>query len=166
MRNRVLGRMLRLINPLVRRMVPAGVPTGAPNVLLTVRGRRSGRPRSVPLGMIELDGAWFVQASYGESGWVANLRADSRATVTLPGGRCVPVRAVELSPDAAGAVLQRVLQPFRRSRLLGVLLGSRFRPPIGVLSTIHLRIDDTPEEYRAEAQRHPVFELRRSGTAG
>ncbi|HKA48446.1 MAG TPA: nitroreductase/quinone reductase family protein, partial [Candidatus Dormibacteraeota bacterium] len=47
-----------------------------PNVLLTMRGRRSGKLRTVPIGMIELDGRSFVQASYGEIGWVANLRAD------------------------------------------------------------------------------------------
>jgi hypothetical protein len=52
--------------------------------------------------MLELDGAWFVQASYGETGWVADLRAAGEATVTHPGGRRVPVQAVELSPEEAG----------------------------------------------------------------
>src|SRR5215472_11813837 len=87
LRNRVGGRFLRVVNPLTRRLISAGLPTGAPNMLLTMRGRRSGRPRSVPLGMVEFDGRWFVQASYGETGWVANLRADGEATVTQPGGR-------------------------------------------------------------------------------
>jgi hypothetical protein len=32
---------LRLSNPVVRRMISAGLPTGAPNILLAVRGRRS-----------------------------------------------------------------------------------------------------------------------------
>lgn len=160
LRGQVAGRFLRLVNPFARRMIPVGIPTGAPNVLLTMRGRRSGKPRTVPLGMLELDGRWFVQASYGETGWVANLRADSEATVTCPGGRRVPVEAVELSPEDGGAVLRRALQPFRRSRLLGALLGPRFRPPIGVLWVLRVRIDDTAEEYLAEARRHPIFELR------
>lgn len=73
--NRVAGLFIRLFNPLARGMISAGIPTGAPNVLLTVRGRRSGRPRTVPVAMLELDGAWFVQACYGETGWVGNLRA-------------------------------------------------------------------------------------------
>ena len=159
-RNRMAGRILRLFNPITRRFISAGLPTGAPNVLLTMRGRRSGKLRTVPIGMIELDGRSFVQASYGEIGWVANLRADAEATVTHPGGRRVPVRAIELSPEEGGAVLQRALERFRRSRVMHALLGPHFRPPIGVLWRLRIRVDDTLEEYIDEARRHPLFELR------
>ena len=159
LRQRVGGGFLRLCNPLVRQMISAGVPTGAPNILLTVRGRRSGKPRTTPVGMIELDGRRFVQASYGEAGWVGNLRAAGEATIT-DGDRRVPVRAVELAPDQAGAILRHALESYRRSRLLRALLGPRFRPPIGVLWRYRIRVDDTLEEYVAEAARHPVFELR------
>jgi hypothetical protein len=31
-------------------------------------------------GVLDLDGRWFVQASYGETGWVANLRADASSS--------------------------------------------------------------------------------------
>lgn len=129
-------------------------------MLVTMRGRRSGRPRTVPLGILDLDGRWYVQASYGETGWVANVRADGDATITYPGGRSVPVRAIELSPEEAGAVLRRTLQGFRRSRVLRALLGRHFRPPIGVMWRLRIRIDDTLEDYTAEGQRHPLFELR------
>ena len=154
------GRLLRLANPLTRRLISAGLPTGAPNVLLTMRGHRSGKIRTVPLGLLELDGRWFVQASYGETGWVANLRADGEATLTYPGDRRIPVQAVELTADEAGVILGRALGPHRRSRFLRFLLGPRFRPPVGVLSTLGIRIDDLPEEYVADARRHPLFELR------
>lgn len=159
-RNRVGGRLLRLVNPLARRLIPAGLPTGAPNVLLTTHGRRSGKLRTVPVGLLELDGRSFVQSSYGEIGWVANLRADGEATVIHPGGRSIPVRAIELSPEEGGAVLRRALQPFRRSRVMRTLLGPHFRPPIGVLWQLRIRVDDTLEEYTTEARRHPLFELR------
>ena len=79
--------------------------------------------------------------------------------------RSVPVKAIELPPDEAAAILRRMLAPYRRSRLLRVLLGPRFRPPIGVLTRIRIRIDDTPEEYLAEAQRHPLFELKLATSA-
>jgi deazaflavin-dependent oxidoreductase (nitroreductase family) len=160
LRNRVAGRFLRLFNPLARRMISAGIPTGAPNVLLTVRGRRSGKLRAVPLAMLELDGAWFVQACYGETGWVANLRAAGEATVTQPGGRRVPVQAIELSPGEAGAVLRCALEPFRRSRVFRALLGPHARGPAGIMWAFRIRIDDTLEEYTAAARRHPLFELR------
>lgn len=159
-RQRAGGRLLRLANPLARRMIAAGMPTGAPNVLLTVRGRRSGKPRTVPVGIVELDDRKFVQSSYGEGGWVQNLRVAGKATLTEHGSE-IPVEAVELPADEAAAILRRTLEPYRRSRLLRALLGPRFRPPIGVLSRYRIRIDDTPEEYLAEARRHPLFELKR-----
>ena len=158
--NRVAGRFLRFFNPLARGMISAGLPTGAPNVLLTVRGRRSGKPRTVPLGMLEFDNAWYVQACYGETGWVANLREAGEATVTRPGGRRVPVRAIELPPEAAAAVLQRALEPFGRSRVFRALLGRRARGPAAILWGFRMRIDDTLEEYTATARRFPLFELR------
>lgn len=159
-RNRVVGRLFRPINPLAGWLISAGIPTGAPNVLLTVRGRRSGRLRTVPVTLMALDDAWYVQASYSETGWVANVRAAGRATVTHSGGRRVAVQAIELTPDEAAAVLRRALEPFRRSRVLSALLGPRARPPAGILRAFRIRIDDTPEEYVAAARRHPVFELR------
>lgn len=164
LRQRAGGWLLRMVNPLTRRMIAAGMPTGAPNVLLTVRGRRSGRPRTVPVGMVELDGRMFVQASYGEGGWVQNLRVAGEATVTEH-DRAMPVHAVELPPEEAATILRRTLEPYRRSRLLRALFGPRFRPPIGILSRYRIRIDDTPEEYLAEARRHPLFELRRVTSA-
>lgn len=160
LRARLGARLLRLVNPLARRLITAGLPTGAPNVLLTMRGRRSGKLRSVPVGMLELGGRSYVQSSYGEMGWVANLRADGEATVVHSGGRRVPVQAVELSPEEGGELLQRALQRFRRSRVLRALVGPSFRPPVGVLLTLRLRVDDTVEDYLAEVRRHPLFELR------
>jgi deazaflavin-dependent oxidoreductase (nitroreductase family) len=140
-------------------MMSAGIPTGSRNILLTVRGRRSGTPRTTPLSMLELDSRRFVQASYSEDGWVRNLRAAGEATVTDHGLR-VAVQTVELPADKAAAILRRALEPYRRSRLLRALLGPRVRPPVAVLRWCRIRVDDTPEEYLAEARRHPLFELR------
>jgi deazaflavin-dependent oxidoreductase (nitroreductase family) len=158
LRQRFFGGFLRILNPVVRRMVASGLPTGAPNILLTVRGRRSGAPRTVPVGIVAIYGRRFIQASYGEQGWVRNLRAAGSAIIT-EGEHQEPVTAVELSPDEGGEVLYHVLERFHRSRLLHALLGPRFRPPVGVLWQIHLRVDDSVEEYVDDARRHPVFEL-------
>ena len=158
-RERFARQFFRVANPLVRRLMSAGVPTGSRNIPLTVRGRRSGTPRTTPLGMLELDGRRFVQASYSEDGWVRNLRAAGEATMT-DHGRRVAVQTVELAPDTAAALLRRALEPYRRSRLLRALLGPRARPPVAVLRWCRIRVDDTPEEYLAEARRHPLFELR------
>jgi deazaflavin-dependent oxidoreductase (nitroreductase family) len=141
-------------------MIPAGMPTGAPNILLIVRGRRSGIERTVPVAMLDLDGLWYVQATYGADGWARNLRVAGEATVIHPGGRRSPVHAVEVPPDEAAAVLRRVLEPCRTSRLLRGLLGPKVRPPVALLRRYRVRVDETPEDYLAEARRHPLFELR------
>lgn len=161
LRERVAALFFLLFNPLARRLIAAGIPTGAPNVLLVVRGRRSGIERATPVGLLELDGDWFVQASYGAAGWARNLRAAGEATVVHPGGQHTPVQAVELPPDEAGAVLRRALESFRQSRLLRVLLGSRLRPPVALLHRYRIRIDDRPQDYVTDAQRHPLFQLHR-----
>jgi deazaflavin-dependent oxidoreductase (nitroreductase family) len=159
LRERVAAEVLHLFNPLARRLIAAGMPTGAPNILLTVRGRRSGMPRTVPVCLLELEGRRFVQASYGVAGWAVNLRAAGEATMT-DHGRSVPVQAVELPPDQAADILRRALEPYRQSRLLRALLGPRWRPPVALLGQYRIRVDETPEEYVAEARRHPLFELR------
>ena len=160
LRERVAGRLLGLVDPLARRMIPAGVPTGAPNILLIVRGRRSGIERTTPVGMLDFDGRWYVQASYGAAGWARNLRAAGEATVIHPGGRRSPVHAIEVPPDEAATILQRALEPYRQLHLLRRLLGPRVRPPVALLRRYRIRVDDTPEDYLADAQRHPLFELR------
>jgi deazaflavin-dependent oxidoreductase (nitroreductase family) len=158
-RERAGDRLLRFINPLARRLIQRGLPTGAPNVLLTVPGRRSGKPRTTPVAVLELDGRRFIQATYGDRGWARNLRAAGAATIT-DGDRRERVLAAELPADEAGAIMRGALQSYHRSGLLRTLLGPNWRPPAVILRTIHVRVDDTPEEYATEARRHPLFELR------
>ena len=100
-----------MVNPLARWMMSVGIPTGRRNILLTVRGRRSGTPRTIPVSMLEFDGRRFVQASYSTDGWVRNLRAAGEATLTDHRHR-VAVQSVELAPDKAAAILRRALEPY------------------------------------------------------
>jgi deazaflavin-dependent oxidoreductase (nitroreductase family) len=160
LRERIARRLFRLVNPLARRMIVAGVPTGAPNVLLVVRGRRSGIERTTPVTLLDFEGHSYVQATYGAPGWGRNLRAAGEATMIRPGGGRGPVHAVEIAPDDAAAILRRALEPYRQVRVLRRLLGARVRPPVGLLRRYRIRIDDTPQDYLTEARRHPLFELR------
>jgi deazaflavin-dependent oxidoreductase (nitroreductase family) len=159
-RERIARRLFRIVNPLARRMIPAGLPTGAPNVLLIVRGRRSGIERTTPVAMLDFEGRRYVQASYGATGWARNLRAAGEATIIHPGGRRTPVHAIKVPPEEAAATLRRALEPYRQRHLLRRLLGSHVRPPVALLRRYRIRIDDTPQEYLAEAHRHPLLELR------
>jgi deazaflavin-dependent oxidoreductase (nitroreductase family) len=68
--------------------VAAHVPGGAPICLLTTTGRRSGRPRTVPLLYVpHADDQIVVVASHGgmssHPAWYLNLVADPRATVAI-----------------------------------------------------------------------------------
>jgi hypothetical protein len=45
------------------------------NTLLTVPGRKSGRPRTTPVTIIEHEGGRYVSSSFGDVDWVRNLRA-------------------------------------------------------------------------------------------
>src|ERR1700690_3013332 len=90
---------IRLVNPLFIRYLRAGLQ-GGPNVLLTVRGRTSGPPRSPPVAMLRLGDRRFVQAAYGDVGWVRNLRAAGEAVVTQ-GRRTDGLGAGPPAPQAA-----------------------------------------------------------------
>jgi deazaflavin-dependent oxidoreductase (nitroreductase family) len=125
-----------------------------------VLGRRSGIERTTPVTLLEFEGHSYVHATYGATGWGRNLRAAGAATVIHPGGRRSPVHAIEVPPEEAAVILRRALESSRQVRLLRRMLGSRVRPPVALLRRYRIRVDDTPQDYLAEAQRHPLFELR------
>ena len=160
LREQIARRIFRLVNPLARRMITAGVPTGAPNILLIVRGRQSGTERTTPVTLLDFEEHLYVQATYGAPGWGRNLRAAGEATMIRPGGQRSLVHAIEVPPDQAAVILRRALEPYHQVHLLRRLLGSRVRPPVGLLRRYRIRVDDTPQDYLTEAQRHPLFELR------
>jgi deazaflavin-dependent oxidoreductase (nitroreductase family) len=81
-------------------------------LLLTTRGRRSGKARTVVLQFLPDGDSMVVAAANdgGEShpGWYHNLTADPNAVVEVM-GRTVRVRADELPAEAAAAFWQRIL---------------------------------------------------------
>ncbi len=86
---------------------------GLPNLMLTVVGRRSGLPRSVPLLCVPDAEGWLVAGSYFGGPtmpvWVHNLRAAGTATVGV-GGRERAVRAEELAGAERAAAWATMLQ--------------------------------------------------------
>jgi len=75
---------------------------GLPQVMLTVRGRKSGIPRTTPLLCTPYDGSFLVAGSnWGAPRlpvWVLNLRADPDAEA-LHKGRNIPVHAREVTGE-------------------------------------------------------------------
>jgi len=108
-------------------------------LLLETTGHASGLPRTVGLSHLEIDGRYFVMASYAgedrDPAWAKNLRAEPRATVTI-GGRSTPVVARALEGPEREAMFER-------------FVGA----------------DAAYSEYRERTTREiPVFELRPEGT--
>jgi deazaflavin-dependent oxidoreductase (nitroreductase family) len=135
-----------ILNPLIRRLLRIGMPMG-PNILLTVRGRTSGEPRTFPVTLMEANGRQYVFATFGETNWVRNLRASGQAIVRR-GRHERAVVAYELTPEEAAPVLRVALDRF---------LNSPARPLIR--RWYELDDDSTPEDYLREARRHAGFEL-------
>lgn len=88
---------------------------GSEVVLLTVTGRRSGMPRTVPLMCLRDGDDLLVAASQGgvdrEPQWWLNLLADPRATAELRGDR-FPVTAAEVGQDERPALWARFVDTY------------------------------------------------------
>jgi deazaflavin-dependent oxidoreductase (nitroreductase family) len=106
-----------LFNPIARRLIAAGVPMG-PDVLITVRGRRTGLPRTTAVAVAEISGRLWLISPWGEVNWVRNLRAAGRATLTAR-RRKTEVTAVELGPTEAVEFFRDVLAPYLRGNRVG-----------------------------------------------
>jgi deazaflavin-dependent oxidoreductase (nitroreductase family) len=113
--------------------------------LLTVRGRKSGQPRTVPLVILERNGRRYLASPYGIVNWVRNLRAAGEATLTR-GRRSETVTAKELPTDEAALVLRE-----------DVRAGNPFARYFGVTASSPL------EEFERAAASHPLFVLERKG---
>ncbi len=81
----------RVVNPLLMKL--GVVPT------LAVRGRRSGRWRTVPVNVLELHGERYLVAPRGNTEWVRNLRVAGEGQLRYR-GRVETFTAVEM-PDTA-----------------------------------------------------------------
>ena len=144
-RSSSVPRWVPYFNPIARLFLAVGVPMG-PEVLLTVRGRKSGLPRSTPVTICQNAGRRGLISPFGETDWVRNLRAAGRATLTV-GRRQEEVTAVELGPMEAAEFIRDVLAPHARRTRLGSWIVR------------HLDKIDIDHPVAAAAGR-PVFELR------
>jgi deazaflavin-dependent oxidoreductase (nitroreductase family) len=88
----------RYVKPLNKFMMAVhklGIPIG-PAMVLTVPGRKSGKPRSTPITPFVHDGALYVVANYPGADWVSNARAAGAGTLSR-GRKSRRVQIVELS---------------------------------------------------------------------
>jgi deazaflavin-dependent oxidoreductase (nitroreductase family) len=135
---------LRLGNLFATTMARLGLKMG-PIQLLTVRGRKTGEPRTTPVAVVEQDGKRYLVAPYGAVNWVRNLRVAGEATLTF-GRRSETIQAQELVPKEAAPIL--------KSTIGGG--GSFTRDYFTVTAQSPL------EEFEREAVHHPVFLIQKA----
>ena len=143
--------MIRVSDPLLRRLLRYGVPMG-PNQVVVMRGRVSGRELEVPLAIMEFRGRRYVMGTFGEVNWVRNLRAAQRAEIRVAGKPQEPVRAVELTDDDGVAFYGETFAEYTRAMSAPMRLFARVF--LGIFAPEML------SDPALAAQKHPVFELR------
>lgn len=140
---------VRAANVMTTTLLRAGFPLVGPGLvvgnypmyLFTVRGRKSGLPRTVPIAIIKRNGKRYVGSPYGLVDWVRNLRASGEAVLTR-GRRSETIRATELPPAEAAILLQEEIKA-----------GNPFIKSYGVT------IDSSLDQFERAVLTHPVFLL-------
>jgi deazaflavin-dependent oxidoreductase (nitroreductase family) len=131
-------------NAAVKFFTRLGVKTGPVNVI-TVAGRRSGRPRSTPVTPWLVDGKRYVIAGIGTSDWARNARAAGAGTLTS--GRSVTrVRLTEVTDPE---LKKRVVTAF----------GTENKPGGSFLTSIGVAPDRTPDGFAAAVPHVAVFQV-------
>jgi deazaflavin-dependent oxidoreductase (nitroreductase family) len=134
-------RYLKPMNKFMMAVQKLGIPTG-PAMVLTVPGRKTGKPRSTPMTPFEHNGGLYVVAGYPGADWASNARAAGTGTLSR-GRKSRSVRIVELSAAEAGPVLRTFAEK--------VPVGVGFAKRAGLVR------DGTPDEFAALAGQLTVF---------
>lgn len=123
-------RIIGVLDPLVRVEWRA---LGLGNVVeLRVAGRRSGRIRTVLLGLLEDDGHWFLGHPNGDVAWTRNLEAAGTADLAFHGRPNLTIRATRL-PD--GDLRDRAILATRQHPFPGNLVYRLARRHIRAVGT-------------------------------
>ena len=107
----------------------------------TVPGRKTGRPHSTPVDVIEARRRCWLVAGYGPANWVSNARASGEVTLSR-GGHTQTYKAVEAGADEGIPVLRKYIAEIRVTR------------PYFDASP-----NSCDEAVAAELRRHAVFRL-------
>jgi deazaflavin-dependent oxidoreductase (nitroreductase family) len=113
--------------------------------VLTVPGRKSRKPRSTPLSVLELEGERYLLEGFPGADWARNVRAAGGAATLTTGKRREQVRLVELDPQEALPVL--------RAWPVRIPDGAKIMADAGVVEAV------TPEAFEAVAGRCGVFRV-------
>lgn len=132
-------------------LLRAGFPLG-PLYLLDTPGRRTGVLRTIPIAIFRYDGRRWLVSVFGETGWVANIRASGTARLRR-GPRVETIRCTEVTDGRRAEVAMQL----RRT------LSARINP--FVRAAFEATPRDGLEAFQAEEHRHPVFLVDKDAAA-
>ena len=135
-----VNRRVRYINRMMARMIHWNVAPPR-TYLLTVRGRRSGKPYTLPVTLVEQDGKRWLVSPFGEVNWVKNARAAGEVRL-FRSGLTETLKIQELGPEESAPILKTYIS------LEGIVRPYFTAQP-----------DSPLEVFEVEAPRHPVFLL-------
>lgn len=135
-------RAARAVNHVFRWLAEAGISVAGTRAL-GVRGRKTGRRRSVVVNVLTVDGHDYVVSPRGHTQWTRNARAAGTVEIG-PRWHRREVRIAEVPDDAKPELLSRYLD-----RWFWEVKGH-----VGGLTP-----KSSPDELRAAAPSIPVFEL-------
>jgi len=133
---------LKYVNKVMIGLQKLGVNFGP--VVLTVPGRKSGKPRSTPVTPMTVDDKVYVVGGLPRSDSTANARAAGEGTLHR-GRHTERVRLVEMSVEDA--------RPMLRKFPVKVPSG------VGFIKNAGLVTGPNPDEFEALASKCPVFRL-------
>jgi deazaflavin-dependent oxidoreductase (nitroreductase family) len=132
----------RVANPVINLLVRLGLkPSGAHTLI--VKGRKSGKARTMPVNPLDYEGKRYLVAPRGSTEWARNLRA--AGTARLRSGRStISFEATELPVAARPPIIRAYLDRWANvtARQFGV------------------EKDASLKDLEAIAGDHPVFEIR------
>lgn len=115
-------------------------------MVLTVRGRKSGEPRSVVVNVLDLNDKQYLLSPHGASNWVKNVRAEGRLQLHR-GKKRASYRASEVTdPEEKLAIMRAYLDRW----------SWQVRGFMGVDKSA------SDDELRAIIDKHPMFVLQRA----
>jgi deazaflavin-dependent oxidoreductase (nitroreductase family) len=122
--------------------------------LLTVRGRKSGKPIVTPIAIFVQDGKRYLIATYGVVNWVRNLRAAGGEATLTQRRRSEKIHAIELSPVAAAPIFREAVRSGPPGIPTVIFRGYR---SLLVLPYLNITENSSLEEFEREVLAHPVF---------
>jgi len=91
----------------------SGPMEGAPILLLTTTGRRSGNAHTTPVGFIDADGRLAVAAANGGADqhpyWYRNIESDNQVTIEIPGASIPSIATIATGAERAD-LLERLTE--------------------------------------------------------